>query len=201
MLIETKYHKIRERIKNYDVIAFSGKGITSSLIKIFSGVTHVALVMKPTLRTGERLNLIIEATSLDGNSGVVVNRLSNRLKYYEGEAWWLPLKEELRIKADGKEAYEWLKKQKGKPYDYKQAIGSALDLLWNNEEDFSKFFCSETIAAFYELRGIIGEINASEVMPSDLCKFNLYKEDYYQLIGETKEIKGYNTIPPGGWVV
>lgn len=203
MLIRAKYHEIRKDIQDGDVIAFGGKGAVSNLIKLFtrSNVSHVALVLKSVLETGERLNLIIESTILDGYSGVVVNRLSNRLKNYDGEVWWLPLKQDLRDRTNWEGAYEWLRSQKGKAYDTKQAIGSGLDLLWNNKEDFDKFYCSEIISAFYESRNIIDEINSSEVTPVDLCMFNLYEGDYYQLAGETKEIKGYNTVPPGDWVI
>ena len=203
MLIRAKYHEIRKNIQDGDVIAFGGKGAVSNLIKLFtrSNVSHVALIMKSVLNTGERLNQIIESTLLDNYSGVVVNRLSNRLKDYDGEAWWLPLKQSIRDKAIWENAYSWLKKQKRKAYDTKQAIGSGLDLLWNNEEDFNKFFCSELISAFYEKVNILNQINSSEVTPVDLCMFNLYEGDYYQLIGEPKEIKGYNTVPSGDWVI
>lgn len=203
MLIKAKYHEIRKDIQDGDVIAFGGRGMVSNLIKLFtrSNVSHVALMMRAISKTGERLNQIIESTTLDNYSGVVVNRLSNRLKGYDGEAWWLPLKQEFRNKARGEDAYKWLVKQKRKTYDTWQAIGSGLDLLLNNNEDYDKLYCSEIISAFFEERGIIDEINSSEVTPIDLCMFNLYEKDYYQLKGKRKEIKGYNTIPSGDWVI
>lgn len=203
MLIKAKYHEIRKDIETGDVLGFGGRGAASIVIKtvLRTNVSHVGMVMRSVSNTGERLNQIIESTTLDNYSGVVVNRLSNRLREYDGDVWWLPLKKEFREKAKGKEAYQWMKKQKGKPYDTRQAIGSGLDFLINNKEDFSKLFCSELISAFYEKVGIIDEINSSEVTPIDLCMFNLYEKDYYQLKGKKKEIKGYNTIPPGDWVV
>lgn len=203
MLIKAKYHEIRKDIQGGDVIAFGGKGTVSALIKLFtrSNVSHVALVMRAVSKTGERLNQIIESTTLDNYSGVVVNRLSNRLKEYDGDVWWLPLKQEFRDKASGEDASQWLIKQKRKAYDTKQAIGSGFDLIINNTEDFDKFFCSELISAFYEKVDVISEINSSEVTPIDLCMFSLYEKDYYQLKGKRKEIKGYNTVPPGDWVI
>ena len=102
MLIQAKYHQIRESLQDGDLIAFGGRGGASSLIKLFtrSNVSHVALILKSVLETGERLNMIIESTTLDGYSGVIINRLSNRLKNYDGEVWWLPLRQDVKDKAD-----------------------------------------------------------------------------------------------------
>ena len=204
MLIQARYHEIRDAVQDGDIIAFGGKGGISNLIKIFtrSNVSHVALVMKSKLENNNPLNMIIESTTLDGYSGVIVNRLSNRLKDYQGEAWWLPLRQDLRRKASWNGAYEWLKSQRRKAYDNIQAVGAGLDLIWNNKEDFDQFFCSELCCAFYEERlGIIESLNSSEVTPIDLCMFNLYENNYYQICGGEKEIKGYNSVLPGQWVL
>lgn len=202
MLIQAKYHEIREDIQDGDIIAFGGRGSISSLIKLFtrSNVSHVALILKSALESGERLNMIIESTILDGYSGVVINRLSNRLRNYQGDVWWMPLRQELRDKANWEGAYEWLKSQKRKAYDSVQAIGAGLDLIWNNKEDFDKLFCSELCSAFFEKIGAIEEINSSEVTPIDLCMFNLYENNYYQINGLEKEIRGFNTLEVDQWV-
>jgi hypothetical protein len=68
-----------------------------------------------------------------------------------------------------------------------------------NREDFSKFFCSELAAGALERAGAITEISASEVTPIDLCSFQLFQEDYFQLKGEPKPIRGYNTVDPIRW--
>lgn len=204
MLIQAKYHEIREDIQDGDIIAFGGRGAISNLIKLFtrSNVSHVALILKSALESGERLNMIIESTTLDGYSEVVINRLSNRLRNYQGEVWWLPLRQELRDNANWEGAYEWLKSQKRKAYDNVQAIGAGLDLILNNKEDFDKLFCSELCCAFFEERlGIVPQINSSEVTPIDLCMFNLYENNYYQIRGEEKEIRGFNSLEPGQWIM
>jgi hypothetical protein len=64
---------------------------------------------------------------------------------------------------------------------------------------FSQFFCSELAAAGLEAGGVIKSINASEVTPIDLCKFNLYQSDYYQIKGGKRIIGGFNTLSPEGW--
>lgn len=200
MLIQTNYSQIREQIRDGDIIAWGGKGQVSSLIKLFtlSTVSHVAIVMKAIDITNEGkeiiLNNIIESTTLDGYSGVVVNRLSKRLHNYDGEVWWLPLSEDIRSRIDFKIFYDWLKKQRKKVYDIVQAMGSALDLLWHNKEDFDKFFCSELCSAALEISGGVSNINCSEITPAELCKWKIYQENYYQLGGELKEIKGFNSV-------
>lgn len=204
MLAQRRYNEIREQIQQGDIIAFGGKGHVSNLIKLFtlSSVSHIAVVLKDKYPhtntdgtiTDTRVNNIIESTTLNGFSGVVVNRLSKRLKDYSGEVWWLPLSDETREKINFDIFYSWLMKQKGKLYDDWQAIGSAFDLIPDNKEDFNLFFCSELAAAALERSGGISNINCSEIIPIELCRWNIYKGMYYQLSGERKEIKRFNSI-------
>jgi len=162
-------------------------------------------------------NQIIESTSLNGQSGVTITRLSDRIDSYNGEIWLLPLRSDLKQKMDKKKYYDFLIHQERKPYDMPQAIKSALDLidytaapgvLTHNLEDFSRFFCSELVAAALENAGVIDHLNASEVTPIDLCSFNIYEDYYYQMKGhkivdasEIKrvEINGFNSLNPTKW--
>lgn len=196
MLIQENYHKIREQIQQGDIIAFGGKGFISNMIKMitFSSVSHVAIVLKSKLKSGGVLNSIIESTSLKGRSGVCINQLSKRIHDYDGRIWWLPINRELHEKGDWDNFYKWLKMQKGKEYDSFQAIGSVFDLLWHNEENFDKLFCSETGVEGLEKANIIKNVNASEVTPIELCRWNIYENDYYQLSGKRKEIKKFNSV-------
>ena len=122
MLIQRRYNEIREQIQQGDVIAFSGKGHVSELIKLFtlSSVSHVAIVMKDKELTSEgvliTVNNIIESTTLDGFAGVAVNKLSKRLKHYNGESWWLPLNDTIRQKIDFDVFYNWLKNHTNTPF-------------------------------------------------------------------------------------
>lgn len=215
MVKQILYKDARGLMKPGDVIAFSGKGNFSEIIKwaTRSNVSHVGVILQSKLLIGDEiqdgmLNQIIESTSLNGFSGVTINRLSDRLDTYEGEIWWLPLKSELYESMDKKKFYNFLIHQNRKEYDMPQAIKSALDTLdafpaigaaTHNREDFSRFFCSELVAASLEAAGAIKTINASEVTPVDLCSFALYEGNYYQLKGDRKEIKGFNMTDPTGW--
>ena len=89
-----------------------------------------------------------------------------------------------------------------------QAVKSALDALddipfagslTRNDEDFSRFFCSELVAAALEKGKVIKKINASEVTPNDLCRFSIYSGTYHQLKGPKRAIGGHNTLSPEGW--
>jgi hypothetical protein len=200
-----------------DIIAFSGKGNFSEIIKwaTRAPVSHVGIVLQSKLLIGNTpqdgfFNQIIESTSLKGFSGVSISRLSDRVDTYDGEMWWLPLSRKSRSNLKTKEFYDFLLHQERKPYDMPQAVKSALDALDNipllgkathNIEDFSSFFCSELAAAALEVGQVVSNINSSEVTPIDLCMFSLYKEEYYQIEGkgEEKDIKGYNTLSPDGW--
>jgi hypothetical protein len=198
-----------------DVIAFSGKGHFSEIIKwaTRSPVSHVGVILQSKLLIDGNeqkgmFNQIIESTTLNGFSGVTISRLSDRIDTYNGEIWWLPLGKAIRTKFKGKAFFDFMLHQDRKEYDMPQAIASALDYLddvpllgdvTHNVEDFSRFFCSELATAGLEKAGAIRKINASEVTPVDLCMFKLYDQDYYQLKGSRRAIKGWNTLDPEGW--
>lgn len=208
------YQDVRDAMKPGDVIAFGGKEQFSEIIKwaTRSTVSHVGVILKTRAVYDEQqdryFNQIIESTSLNGFSGVSISRLSDRVFSYPGEIWWLPLSDGVRTKLNVTKFFDFLIKQERKPYDLPQAIGSALDALDKvpllgkatlNVEDFSRFFCSELVAASLEAGGAVASLNASEVTPADLCMFSLYKDQYYRLKGEPKVIKGFNSISPDDW--
>lgn len=212
------YEEARKLMQPGDVIAFGGKGHFSEIIKFatFSSVSHVGVILRtkiPDDDTSRFFNQIIESTSLHGFNGVNVSRFSDRLNTYDGEMWWLPLNKKIRETSfDTKKFFNFLFNQakERKPYDMPQAIKSAVDALDKlpfgghgpayNEEDFSKFFCSELVSAGLEAAGAVGSVNASEVTPIDLCRWNIYEESYYQLKGESsKRISRFNTASPSDW--
>lgn len=215
---QLSYQDARPRMKPGDVIAFGGKGHLSELIKFATicAVSHVGVILQTKVvddETDRFFNQIIESTSLHGFNGVTISRFSDRLNSYAGEMWWLPLRRELwDTRFDQKAFYDFLFNQarERKPYDVPQALGSALDALDNlpfglhgpghNKEDFSRFFCSELVAAGLEMAGAVPTINASEVTPIDLCRWNIYEDDYYLLQGTPDHtISRYNTLDPSFW--
>lgn len=215
------YQDARKRMKPGDVIAFSGKGHFSEIIKwaTFSSVSHVGVILQSQLReddTDRFFNQIIESTSLNGFSGVMASRFSDRLSAYEGDIWWLPLATDMRKdKSMHKRFFDFLFRQAEDaiPYDMPQAVKSAIDALDDlpfgkhgpmyNGEDFSRFFCSELVAAGLEAAEVVTTVNASEVTPADLCSWNIYEDDYYLLKSDddsdAKNIKNFNKVDPSNW--
>ncbi len=210
-----QYKEVRNKMNPGDIVAFGGKSNFSELIKwaTKSTVSHVGIILQSKLLINDepqagKLNQIIESTSLNGFSGVSINRLSDRIETYNGEMWWLPLSDESREKLDFQKFFDFLLHQNRKEYDIQQAVKAALDSLdsapiigtaTHAEEDFAKFFCSELAASGLEAGKIVTSLNASEVTPIDLCKFDIYAKEYFQVKGGEKRIGGFNTLNPEGW--
>lgn len=88
------YQDARPKMKAGDLIAFSGKGNFSEMIKwaTRAPVSHVGVILQSKLMIEGNpqagfFNQIIESTSLNGFSGVTISRLSDRLDTYGGEIW------------------------------------------------------------------------------------------------------------------
>lgn len=170
-----KYKEVRNQMKPGDLLAFGGDGVISNIIKVTtnSPVSHVGVILQSNIPTldGYFINQVIESTSLeDGFAGVKINRVSDHIRDYDGSIWWYPMNKEF----DQGVFFSFLLDQVGKPYDAPQAILSAIDFVPDSKEDLDKLFCSELIAAAYEQVGIIGEINASEQTPVDVCNMDIF---------------------------
>lgn len=206
-LIQGSYTNIRSKMKPGDVIAFSGKKLHSGVIKLFtdSNVSHVGVIFQSKLSIAgdpkkRSFNLVAEATA----SGVRFTGLKGITKLYDGELWWLPLSKASRQNLKLKKFFDFLLCSEGKPYDFEQAIGAGTDGpgdldIKRNQEDFEKLFCSELVAGALENGGVIANINASEVTPIDLCRFNIYCNNYVQFKGKKKRIIGFNSSDPDKW--
>ena len=182
-MLKVTYDEVREEMQIGDVIAFSGRGGFSKLIKhvTHSNISHVGTILNSSFIQNISLVQIIESTSFaKGKAGVVFNRMSEHIKNYKGEIYWLPLKVSIRKHFDILKFISFIFAQQGKDYDMPQALGSAIDLIMDNREDLDKLFCSELVTAGFEAGGILRNINASEQTPRDVINFDLY-EDMYQL--------------------
>ncbi|PIR39614.1 MAG: hypothetical protein COV35_03665 [Alphaproteobacteria bacterium CG11_big_fil_rev_8_21_14_0_20_39_49] len=189
------YQKYRNNMKTGDVIAFSGKGRVSQIIKwkTRSQFSHVGIILDTNMHGGiGHAVMLIESTSLKNIpdavhneiiKGVQIHFLSRRLETYEGKAWWVPLKNELSNFEKNK-MQAWLRKKHfdRTPYDFFQAIGAGADLFdmiigIENEPDFSSLFCSELVTKSLQVAGIVpDELNPSEQTPEDVVKFCCFKD-------------------------
>jgi hypothetical protein len=200
------YSDIREKIQPGDIIAFSGRGWWSRLIKWWtkSTVSHIGIVEAViSEQKGNWINQLIESTTLDGFAGVCINRLSARIEQYRGDIWWLPLSDASRAVLSLDRFGDFLLRQRGKKYDKFGAIRAGVDFLdrfpllrnlTRSEESFSRLYCSELAAAGLEAGGVLKQVNASEITPDDLCRFKIFGTEYVQLSGKKpRKIIGYNT--------
>lgn len=200
MMQRGTYEQVRFNMRPGDVIAFGGSSHFSGVIKraIRAEVSHIGVILRD--------HELIDATA---RYGVTISQLDDRIATYPGEVWWLPLDDKRRVQGVQQQAFEtFLIAQVGKKYDHAQAVGSAIDAfeqlpagfngLGYNPENFDRFFCSELVAAGLKAGGVIPpHVNASEVTPIDVCRWNIYAPDYTLLTGNpAKEISGYNSIEP-----
>lgn len=163
-----KYSEIRNSLKTGDVVAFSGSGPMSTLIKAgtLSHISHMGIVTKEAISSpmGQTL-FLYEATSLAKSpdfirskviKGAQMQLLSKRLAFEEGRAYVYPLKNKLSQENCLNMTY-WLRTMavQGVPYDYIQAVASGLgivgDVIVGNEPDFSRLFCFELVAGALQI--------------------------------------------------
>jgi hypothetical protein len=111
------YSEVRSQMRPGDVIAFAGKDNFSDLIKwaTRSNVSHVGVVFESKVMfegetqpgtivdVMESTTLYVDPETKKRTSGVQRNRLSDRIKYHDGQIWWLPLSSQARAKLKLKE--------------------------------------------------------------------------------------------------
>ncbi len=215
MVITTSYNTIKKQIQPGDIIAFGGGTLFSKWVKLTtrSPVTHVAIVLNPPSPDEKAdcvCSFVIESTVSNHTSGVMITKLCEHVKNYQGDIWWLPLNDNARaiFVKNQKKFTDFMLAQQNKGYDFLQLAGASADLFDNhpvlgwlsyNEMDISRWFCSELVAGGLDAAGIINAVNVSEVTPIDICRFTIYQQRYLQIKGEKKSITGFNQLTPTKW--
>ena len=205
-LLQIDIRKDKHTILPGDLIAFGGTTRVSKMIKATTRaeVSHIGMVLNTSKMDDCTDNevLFMEATLADKK--VVISNFTEKINSFDGNIWHLPLKRTLRLEMFKQEELDtFLSAQLHKPYDTIQAFKSAIDFsdhfpavekgLTYNEEDFELMFCSELVAGGLEVSGIVGEINASEVTPIEICSWNIFEAHYFQLKGDSPQtIEPYN---------
>lgn len=199
-LNQEQYAAVRRHMRTGDIVAFSGRARISRLVQLAtcSNISHIGIVSHARVSHLGRLTVeIMESVKQDecpetGQiiTGVTRTRLSTKIKYYDGEVYWLPLSTPIRAKLDLTAAVTFLMSVLGRPYDIPQAIQSALDLLdWAERvtyaaEDYSSIFCSELAAGALKAGRVLpASTNPSEMTPIDVIRLPIYHPDYYQIKG------------------
>jgi hypothetical protein len=207
-MILSTYDQIRDKIRQGDLIGFGGTGFVSGGIELFtrSPLSHIGIVLDTQVSIGGQpqqghVIMLIESTSLNGKSGVQINRLSERVSNYPGKVWWLPLADAIRAKCDWQKFYDYALSLDGHPYAYIPvammvfepiAHWPIIGRLVQNPRDTSQLFCSALDAALIEKAGGLDfNINFDEVSPQDLAAMPLYS-GATQIKGPATDIPHFN---------
>lgn len=167
-----KYNAVRDSIKTGDLIAFSGTGFISSIIKLvtMSEISHVGIAIVDDSAFMGKMVCVAEVRM---KIGVQINLLRPRLEEYKGKIWVYSLKEELLVEQElalvtaiRKEHTEKIK------YNYKQAVKAAIDIFDNvgfeAVQNKKENICSGFVGRHYKgIRIIDTAINFAELTPDD----------------------------------
>jgi hypothetical protein len=200
--LRAPYSEVRHRMNPGDVLAFAGRGPVSRLIseKTDSPITHVAVIIQTSVRFNGKpqagvMNQMIESTTLDGKSGVVISRISDRLRKYNGDVYWLPLSRDSRIRFDGKAFHDFLLRSEHRPYDTPGVVriwlrqvplmGTLLFSAMAPRHSLQSLFCSELVAeALYRASVIPDDMHdPNETTPADLIQYGIYRPETYIIAG------------------
>lgn len=202
------YAPLRHKIQPGDIIAFSGQGISSEIVKVAtrSEVSHVGIILRCELRQDLIHPLLMESSPIEGFHGVAISDLEERITHHKGNMWWLPLRSERRQSLQVEKFQKFLLAQNKKKYDPIQAINSGLSKLHSipglgrltrSRENLDRLFCSELAAAALKAGKVLPRINPSGITPSQLCQLAIYKPEYHLLKSvEETEIVAYNSMAP-----
>lgn len=168
---------------------FDGRGLFSSAIRTFTGVpTHVGLLRQcpshPSLGPLKPCYSIqlYESTTLNrfsGRRGVQLNPLSDIVAHQRGTVWIALLSQEVREAIEWRRWQSYLDRLIGKPYDYAQAIGSAIGQwlpLIPSRSLKRSFFCSEMAAGTLRESGAVPSYWDQTPTPYQLAKWNVFQE-------------------------
>ena len=178
------YKAIRDELKTGDLVFFSGAGLVSGLIKLFtkSQWTHVGMVVRiPYIDSV----LLWESTSLSKSkdvisgrlvSGVQISALSDRAAEYNNNIGVRHLSRELN-ETQLQTLAELRHEFNGREYEQSKLdlAFSALDFAeLSKSEDLSSLFCSEMVAeALKRMKVLITEMPSDEFTPADLSRLKL----------------------------
>ncbi len=159
----------------------------------FSKMNHSSMVLR--LQEFEQLPTKRFTTESSLFTGTALNRLSHRLKHYNGEVWWHPLKDkyEPRRQQIGEEMLARI----GIPYDLFRVFmislcrwvgypckifgikkGAEILERWRGRHEQDKVFCSEYCFWVYEecLRNVLDKLPSELPLPSEILRLGIFKD-------------------------
>ena len=161
-----------------DLVFVSGKGWLSTIIRLASGdPTHVAVVSTVLEDDLE----ILESTTLNrwsGKRGVQLASLRRKVEASQDDTFWLAfLKPEIHSAMDWTEANRYITSIIDRPYDYLQAIGSAIGqyLPWLPSVSLKNaLYCSELAAGILRAGKAVPRHWDPTPTPHQLAKWPIY---------------------------
>lgn len=183
-----------------DVIAFSGNGLDSQIIRWFtrSPYSHVVIVLDTEYpnKQGEDV-LIAESTTYTTVpdfkqqkcfKGVQVHWLSHWLDSYKscGRAWWFPLQQKLsQEKMTQMQSWLWHLYESQTPFACRKSVSAWLtqnkyfktEPLEKHPKTSVGLFCSELVTEALQIGGIIdAKLNPATHTPKDLMNLDCFQE-------------------------
>lgn len=158
-----KYNAVKNDMATGDLLQWKSNSLIGALIRwrTKAAVNHSSLVLRLAEYEGlERRRYTTEALE----HGTVLNLLSRRIEQFDGELWWLPLKDDWNEKRQGigEKALAMI----GIPYDY----GSIVRQIFGGvSTDARALFCSEYAAIAYGIEG-------SAPTPADMPGLGIFKD-------------------------
>lgn len=161
------YKSVRSTLDTGDIVLFSGKGVSSSVIRWFtdSKWSHVGMVMR--LEDWDMV-LLWESTGLHNIKDIVTGKekkgvqlvpLSGRLSTYKGKVAIrrLTMKRTKEMKETLKNLREVFKNKEYEKSEIQLLKAAYEGPFGENVEDLSSLFCSELIAEAYQRMGLLAE--------------------------------------------
>ena len=176
----TGYKSLRDKMNTGDIVLFSGKGPTSAFLKLAmkSKWTHVAVAwMMPEydmlcIFESTMLSSLANVDTGEPRKGVQIVPASTKIEGYNGDVYVRGLfKVDITPKIP--DLVKFRRQVNGRPYeqDALELAKAALDgPFGQNTEDLSSLFCSELVAEFYQVAGLLGSSTPSnEYIPDDFA--------------------------------
>lgn len=173
-MLQSTYERIRPSLQTGDIVLFRGEGIISSVIRWFCSLishkytkySHIGTIVCDSDHI-----LVFESTSIRGGvKGVRLTALSDVLANYDGRITIRRLHFNRTTELLHGLA-QFISNNIGKPYErHLIELIEASTKLGFAHVDKSDFFCSELVAAVYQLWGLLGlSPDASKYSPEDFC--------------------------------
>lgn len=159
------YQKYRPVMQSGDCLLWASKGIIGALIRFFSRakVNHASLVLRMNEWEGLKDRVFL-LEALEG--GIELRLLSDRLREYHGEVYWIPLRSEYDHLRGG--IITWALGKVGTPYDFHSLFKNILGRV---SAEATRLFCSEYVFLAWKEAGL--PVSGKAPRPGDIPEMDI----------------------------